>query len=179
MELVNKKLDHVKAYNSKSHYLDFFYNARRWIKQWKELSCEDISRDMVEQYIIKRSRVSACTANQDLRHLRSAFNYGKKSELIEVNPTQGIEFLPIEKKIKYVPSPQDIDKVIEVADPDTQDYLWTERELLARISEVNRLVWDDVNLVDKYVVLYTRKKKGGGQILSFPCSSTCRCFNNG
>lgn len=31
----------------------------------------------------------------------------------------------------------------------------------ARVSEVNRLVWDDVNLEQKYVVLYTRKKRGG------------------
>jgi integrase len=48
-----------------------------------------------------------------------------------------------------------------MADSDTQDYLWTIRETLARVSEINRLTWDDVNFEHRYVVLYTRKKKGG------------------
>jgi integrase len=47
------------------------------------------------------------------------------------------------------------------ANPDTQDYLWTIKETMARVSEVNRLTWEDVNLRDRSVTLYTRKKKGG------------------
>jgi len=161
LELVNRKLDHVKAYNAECHYRDYFYNARRWTKRWEGLTCSQIKREMIQEHILKRSKVSACTANQDLRYLRAVFNYGKKNELVDVNPTQGIDFLPTEKKIKYVPSSQDIDKVIQMADPDIQDYLEVARETMARISEVNRLLWDDVNLEDRYVVLYTRKKKGG------------------
>ncbi len=159
--LVNKKMDHVKAYNSECHYRDFFYNARRWIRHWGNLKCREISKEMVQEFILERSKKSACTANQDLRYLRSVFNYGKKRELIDVNPTQGLEFLPVEKKIKYVPASQDIDKLIQVADPDTQNYLWVVRETLARVGEINRLIWNDVDLDNKIVVLYTRKKKGG------------------
>ena len=32
---------------------------------------------------------------------------------------------------------------------------------MGRISEINRLEWKDVNLNERYVILYTRKKKGG------------------
>jgi integrase len=32
---------------------------------------------------------------------------------------------------------------------------------MARVSEVNRLLWEDVNLSEKFVILYTRKKRGG------------------
>jgi integrase len=32
---------------------------------------------------------------------------------------------------------------------------------MARVSEINRLKWDDVSLGEGYLVLYTRKKKGG------------------
>lgn len=161
LELVNKKLDHVKAYMTECHYRDYFYNARRWTKRWEGLTCSEIKREMIQEHILERSKVSACTANQDLRYLRAAFNYGIKLDIISVNPTKGIEFLPIEKKLKYVPSSQNIDKVIQAADPDIQNYLEVAMETLARIGEVNRLTWSDVNFEEEYVVLYTRKKKGG------------------
>ena len=44
---------------------------------------------------------------------------------------------------------------------DTQDYLVAIKESMGRMSEINRLTWEDVNLEQRYVVLYTRKKKGG------------------
>lgn len=31
---------------------------------------------------------------------------------------------------------------------------------MARVSEVNNLCWNDVNLTNRYVILYTRKKRG-------------------
>jgi integrase len=34
-------------------------------------------------------------------------------------------------------------------------------DTMARVSEINRLKWDDVNLDEGYLVLYTRKKRGG------------------
>jgi integrase len=32
---------------------------------------------------------------------------------------------------------------------------------MARVSEINRLLWEDVDLIIRYVILYSRKKKGG------------------
>ena len=84
-----------------------------------------------------------------------------KKKLLQSNPTAGIDFLPVEKRLKYIPPLSDIDKVIMAADADTQDYLWTILETMARVSEINRLTWDDVDLVSRQVTLYTRKKKGG------------------
>ena len=34
LELVNKVLDHMKAYRSKRHYQEYVYLAKRWIKEW-------------------------------------------------------------------------------------------------------------------------------------------------
>lgn len=39
--------------------------------------------------------------------------------------------------------------------------LWAIRETMARVSEINRLTWEDVDLKARFVILYTRKKKGG------------------
>jgi integrase len=67
----------------------------------------------------------------------------------------------VTKKIKYVPPSADIDKALCGADQDIKDYLMAVKDTMARVSEINRLTWDDVDLESKYLVLYTRKKKGG------------------
>jgi integrase len=161
LELVNRRLDHIKAYNSATYYQTSVVLARGWVKRWGKLTCSQISRDVAERFILDRRKVSAFTANKEIRYLKAAFNFGKKRGYIKENPLDGTTFLPVEKRLKYVPPPEDINKVIELADQGSQDYLSTIRDTMARVSEVNRLTWDDVNLERRYVVLYTRKKRGG------------------
>jgi integrase len=116
---------------------------------------------MINIFILERNKVSAYTANKEIRLLRATFNFGKKKKYITSNPVDEIEFFPIRKKIKHVPSINDIDKVINVATSEAQDYLWVIRETLGRVSEINRLAWNDVNFKERHVILYTRKKNGG------------------
>jgi integrase len=161
LELINRRLDYVKAYCSERHYRDYIYLSRRWINEWGSLQCSEITTDAVQAYLIKRSRVSPDTANKDLRSLRATFNFGIKWYYLSVNPTARMVFMPTEKRIKYVPSKEDIEKVLIAADADTRDYLYTIKETMGRMSEINQLLWSDVDLEKRYVVLYTRKKKGG------------------
>lgn len=161
LDLVNKRLDYVQAYKSQKYYVDHIYTTRKLVREWRDLRCGEITLQMVQAYLIKRSKVSAFTANKELRYLRALFNFGIKQGLVKANPTQGLEFMPVEKKIKYIPSKEDVAKVLLVADPDTQDYLGAIKETMARMGEINRLTWEDVDLDRKTVVLYTRKKKGG------------------
>ena len=67
----------------------------------------------------------------------------------------------VERKLKSIPTVEEIDRVIAMADQDTQGYLWVIRETMGRVGEINRLAWDDVDLAGRSVTLYTRKKKGG------------------
>ena len=161
LELVNRRLDHLKAYNSKAHYQDYRYRCRVWTKLWGHLKCREVTRERIQAFVLKRSKVSAYTANRELISLRSLFNFGRKHKWIQVNPTEDIQPLPVEKRLKYIPPLEDIFTVIGAADPDTQDYLWSIRETMARVGEVNQMTWEDVNLEDRSVILYTRKRKGG------------------
>ena len=146
LELVNLRLDNVKMYNSDRHYQEHRYMARRWVQRWGKLNVRQINQTMVERFISERARVSPFTANKEIRYLRATFNFAQKKKLVTENPLTGIGFLPMERRVKYVPSAGDIDRIIAIADPETQDYLWAIRETMARVSEINRLTWDDVSL---------------------------------
>ncbi len=171
LELVNRKLDDVETRNSYRYYCDFRYMARRWTKRWGELNCSQITREMIEQFVTKRKReVSARTANKEIRYLRSVFNFGKRKNWLDTSPVDGIDFFPVDKQVRYIPTPEDVEKIVLQAGsdkwlmtryPDTPDYLETLRDTLGRMSEINRLKWDDVSLEQKYLVLYTRKIDGG------------------
>ena len=163
LELVNRRLDHVEVCNSKQHYAEYRSRAKRWVQRWGHLKCSQIDPDMIEQFVWERRKVSAFTANRELRCLRATFNFAlkKKKPCIKDNPTDGVKFLSEGKKSRYVPPPEDIDKVMALANEDQQDYLWTIRDTMARSVEVNRLNWDDVSFKERYVLLHTRKKKGG------------------
>jgi integrase len=65
------------------------------------------------------------------------------------------------KRIKYVPPKEDVISVILAANSDSQDYLWTIILTLGRVSEINRLTWQDVDFNKRTIALYTRKKKSG------------------
>jgi len=135
--------------------------AKRWVSVWGEVNVTKITSLMIQNFILKRAKISGHVANKEIRYLRAIFNFAKRWKWLPENPVDGIPFVPVEKRLKYVPNSHDIDKVIAQAAPDTQDYLWVIRETMARVSEVNRLTWDDVDLESRAVVLYTRKKKGG------------------
>jgi integrase len=164
LDLLNMRLDYVRAYNCERHYTDHLYLAKRWVKLWGQMPCRDITPVMIQNYLLKRQKaVSSYTANKELRYLRAVFYFGMHPtrNWLSSNPTRGIQFFPLDKQIKYVPPKEDVLKVILAADSETQDYLWTVALTMGRMSEINRLSWQEVSLEGRYVILYTRKKRGG------------------
>lgn len=153
----------MKAYDTHSHYRDVCYHARRWVKNWSGLICEEITTQKIERHLQKRLTVSSHVANKELQYLRALFNFGIKKQLIKTNPTMGINFFPVEKKKKYVPSKEDVLKVISAGNAEEQQYLWTIVLTAARVGEINGLVWDDIDFDRKLVTLWTRKRKGGNR----------------
>ena len=111
LDLVNRRLDHVKAYNSGRHYTNHVYYARKWVKDWEQLKCGEISTPTIESYLLKTAdEISPYTANKELRCLRALFNFGFEPQRgwLTKNPTKGIKFFTVEKKAKHVPSKEDV-----------------------------------------------------------------------
>jgi integrase len=163
LDLVNRRLDHVQAYNTESHYRDVRYHCKRWLIEWNELICSDITTDMVESYLKMRLCGSAIVANKELQYLRALFNFGIKKKLFMKNPTIGIDFFPVERRKKYIPPKDDVIKAISVGNTEAQQYLWTIVLTAARMGEINGLIWDDIDFERRVVTLWTRKRKGGNR----------------
>lgn len=136
--------------------------AKRWIKLWGDSQVAEIHQSEIEAHFLERRRkVSAYTVNQEIKYLKAVFNWGIKKNLVAGNPLNSLEFLPVEARVKYMPPMEDIERILKLAQDDMADYLWLVRDTLARKSEINHLTWDDVNFQERYVTLYTRKKRGG------------------
>jgi len=63
--------------------------------------------------------------------------------------------------IKYVPPVEDINKVLMAATPDDMDLIMVLYHTAGRIGEALKMVWDDVNFEQRWIRLWTRKRRGG------------------
>ena len=84
LELVNQRLDYVQAYKSEKYYSDYQGICKRLVKEWQGLSCSEITRAMLQKYLLKRARISALTANKELRYIRAMFNFGIKYSAVQL-----------------------------------------------------------------------------------------------
>lgn len=120
-------------------------------------------------------------ANYELKMLRAAFNFVmNKKKLISSNPTAGVEFLPRTEKCKrYVPPADDIVKLLDAArEPEKAkskkakeaaivnsliiySYLLVLIFTLARVGEVNKLEWLEVNSSRRFLTLIRGRRKAG------------------
>ncbi|WP_289022812.1 site-specific integrase [Desulfobacter postgatei] len=167
LDLLNRRLDFVAAYRGERHYSDTLYMSKRWARTWKGKTVSQVNAGSIQTYLMNlKKSISPHAANKELTGLRSLFNWGikKPNKWFKENPTDDLEFFPLEPKKKYVPPVNDVISVILAASGEVQDYLWTIALTLARMSEVNRMRKDDVDFENGIVTLYTRKSKGGNLV---------------
>ena len=108
-----------------------------------------------------REKLGNKSANRRLRTLKALWNWSR--EELPANPFRPIAMYPEDGFNKYVPPPEDVEKVLSVA------AAWERRILLillstgARIGELFQLQWSDVNFERGTLFLWTRKRKGSSR----------------
>jgi integrase len=115
-----------------------------------------IERKDVDDYLSKVAKRSHFVANKQLRFIKALFNHGVERDMSD-NPAEKIKYFSIEKKRKYIPPFEDVEKVLSAVIPKKRAYLVAIISTLARVNEINNLKWEDVH--DEYLVLRTRKSK--------------------
>jgi len=131
---------------------------------------EQISIKLAQSFIAKiqrekttEERTGNKVANRYLRSLKACWNWHvKKGERID-NPWNNVEKYPEETHIKNVPSAEQVAAVLMAADQFQSDYLQLILQTAARPGEIRLLTWDDVIFDRKVLILWTRKRRGGGK----------------
>ena len=123
----------------------------------------EVTTKQIADYLRDRSvQGGNKAANRDLRDIKAMYNWGIKQEIIDIkNPCRKIENFPEDLYIPYVPPQEDIDKIRMAANPDERDFIEVVYHAIARKIEIKRLTWSDVNFEQRWIRLYTRKRRGG------------------
>jgi len=110
----------------------------------------------IEKYLAYRRNngISPSTYNKDLRILRLVFNYALKKRYIKYNPTQGLNFAAVDRKIPHILKPDEFAKLLKTVDDQEDEkfsLIW--RTILSllwstgvRPSELVALTVQDVDL---------------------------------
>jgi integrase len=123
---------------------------------------KEIKRQDIVDYFEERKRGSPYVANADLRMMKALFNCGIENEMINYNPAEKIKFVPMRRRKKYIPSSEDVKKVLELANPEQRSYLIVLINTMARVGEINQLKWEDIH--NDFLILKTKKSKNSNVV---------------
>jgi len=144
----------------KKKHLREFANYIRKDCRLQDCAMNDVTLSMARDFINGiMARSGAKTANRRIRTLKALWNW-HKAELIG-NPWQAVKPFPEEEFVKYVPSKDDVAKVLAAATQQERDILTFISYTGARLSEVLHLKWEDV--LDSAIRLWTHKSRNGSK----------------
>jgi len=103
------------------------------------------------------------TANRYLRNMKACWNWHIKRGEIFQNPWNNVEKYPEETHVKNVPTSEQVAAILMAADQFQSDYLQLILQTAARPGEIRLIKWDDIFFERRIVVLWTKKRKGGGK----------------
>ena len=131
---------------------------RRFLAHLGNVPAASIKTNHVEGYLLK------CPTNNPFNKERTEimrlFNWGNRRSLVPLNPVFLVDKLSVEQPKKVIPTTQEMSKILLAAGKD-RPLLLVLYHTMARIDEVLRLKWEDINWERHEVRLWTRKRRGG------------------
>ncbi|MBC2712898.1 MAG: site-specific integrase [Desulfosarcina sp.] len=144
-----------KTYQGKGYCYRIFMESLGGDRPITDISSVDVDRFL-------KTRPSNNNFNVHRKDLLALFHFARKRKYIMENPVNDIDKMPHTPGRKVIPTEEQVIALILVADPvDEKPLLLTILHTLARVDEILRLTWEDINFERKTVTLWTRKRKGG------------------
>lgn len=160
--LAYEYLDLAKKKFAKKTYKQKAFVCKSFIEKIGNLPIDKITASHLLEYL--NTRPSNNNFNAHRKELSCVFTFAiKVKRIIQYNPCWDLDKMPHTPEEKYIPTESDILKLIIAANPETdeRDLLLVLIHLAARIDEILRLRWIDVNFKERTVKKWTRKRKSG------------------
>ncbi len=160
--IAREYLDLAQRKFATSTYKQKVFVCKTFLTHTGNLPIEQITSSHLLAYLDTRKTNNNYNAHK--KDLCTVFSFAKKiKRVITYNPCWDIENMPHTPEDKYIPPEADILKLIMAADPrtDEKDLILCLFYLIARIDEVLRLQWKDINFTKRTATRWTRKRKSG------------------
>jgi integrase len=169
LEAINERLDYVKAKKTIDYYKDNkrYYSAL--LNKLGNIPVQSITRKEINDFLFMEATKAKevgrdnYAVNYMLNLFKALFNYAIESHELEIrNPCIGIKPFSINKRLKYIPSEQDIEAVKNICNPQQKLLIDFISETAARINEPLKVTGKDI--LDDYVILYTKKSRNSNVV---------------
>ncbi len=111
--------------------------------EWADLPVEEITWDMTKgklKKLLEEDGLTPANVNKHLVALKTAFNYAIIEGKLATNPTKGIPEFSTDNAPKFIPSVDQVAKILLLAKPLDRAYLTLIAYTAARMSEISKLL---------------------------------------
>ena len=162
--IMHTRLDEIEENHSARYYLENKRYYKILLEYVGNVPVSSVKKAQINKLLLvysksqKRKGFTNHCANSMLRSLKALFNYAIKIFDVEMqNPCVGINLLPVEIKLKYIPSEPEILLIRKELDNEERFIFDFVEQTGCRISEALRLCFEDID--GELVTLWTHKAK--------------------
>ncbi len=156
-------LERCEAYHGKHWYQTKIYIGRKYFEKWFLLPIEQVYPADIESHLISRKQVSARTSNLDFQILHNFFKWCVDMEYLEKHPMRSLKKFSYKAGEKTIPTKEEVDRIIDTAEGEDRLLILFLASTMARISEILRLEWNNIDMEHQMLSLKTCKTRDGGE----------------